>query len=89
MQLLCVSAITPGPFKQKIDMDWLSLPHIHLPYIAFQMYGNTGRLYTRRLQMKVKGIIPLEPWEVAKLEVIRQEIASQLTHYKTRHHSSR
>jgi hypothetical protein len=65
-------------------MQWLTMPYINLPHIAFLLYGSTSRLYTRRLQMKVRGLLPFEPWELTKLEVIRHEIASGLIRQKAR-----
>ncbi len=61
-------------------MNWLNNPYIDLEYIASQLYGGRSRLHTRKLQDRLKGRFTFQPWEVDRLNELRNQIIKHLNY---------
>jgi methylphosphotriester-DNA--protein-cysteine methyltransferase len=57
---------------------WLKNPYVNLTQVASRLYGSHSRLHTHRLRKKITSIQPFEPWEIQKLEQIKQDLLKQL-----------
>ncbi|QHT67833.1 hypothetical protein GXP67_14890 [Rhodocytophaga rosea] len=61
-----------------MTVPWLHLPYVNVKYVASRLYGSNSRLHTYRLQKKMKSAQAFEPWEIQKLNQIKQELFYQL-----------
>ena len=58
---------------------WLHSSFLNLDHLAKKLYGKRSRLHTQRLRKKLVGMQRwFEPWEVAQLEQLKQEVLGHL-----------
>ena len=60
-------------------MNWLMSPYVNLNTIAGQLYGGGSRLHTRRLQDRLRGTVPFQPWELEQLEIIKRQVLQEIS----------
>lgn len=69
-------------------MNWLKSPYVNLNTVAGQLYGGGSRLHTRRLQERLRGVVPFKAWELEQLEIIHRQMLQQISGNEIRAGSS-
>ena len=69
-------------------MNWLKSPYVNLNAVAGQLYGKGSRLHTRRLQDRLRGTVPFQPWELAQLEIIHRQVLQEISGNAVREEAS-
>ncbi len=59
-------------------MNWLNNPYIDLTHIADKLYGGRSRLHTRKLRDRVNGRFAFQPWELDRLNELKEQIIQHL-----------
>ncbi len=59
-------------------MNWLMSPYVNQNAVAGQLYGSRSRLHTRRLQDRLRGKVPFQPWELEQLEIIKRQVLQHI-----------
>ncbi len=60
-------------------MNWLMSPYVNLNTVAGQLYGGGSRLHTRRLQDRLRGTVPFQPWELEQLAIIHRQLLREIS----------
>jgi hypothetical protein len=60
-------------------MNWLMNPYVNLNTVAGQLYGGGSRLHTRRLQDRLRGTVPFQPWELEQLAIIHRQLLQEIS----------
>ncbi len=60
-------------------MNWLMSPYVNLNAVAGQLYGGGSRLHTRRLQDRLRGTVPFQPWELEQLAIIHRQLIQEIS----------
>lgn len=60
-------------------MNWLMSPYVNHAEVAGQLYGYRSRLHTRRLQDRLRGTVPFQPWELERLKIIKRQVLQEIS----------